>query len=91
MGSIFLVKASDEVAKLRLLLWWTGKPEARVGRALTEQCIRFRAAGGYKLDHAVDAKPPGRRARNLSARRFESIKRSRPTVSASISSARPGR
>ena len=71
VGSIFLVKATDEIAKLRLLQVEKKAPgtwrRSRAGRAMPPG----RTREGLQQDDAVDAEHPRRRPRHLSERRIQ--------------------
>ena len=56
VGSVFVVRKTDEIAKLRLLII---DPKARglgLGKRLVDECLRFRQGAGYTVHDTVDAK-----------------------------------
>jgi DNA-binding MarR family transcriptional regulator/GNAT superfamily N-acetyltransferase len=48
VGSVFLVKDTDEIARIRLLLVDPAARGRGVGMLLTQECARFAKAGGYR-------------------------------------------
>lgn len=48
LGSVFLIKETDEVARLRLLLLTPVARRQGLGRKLVEECIAFARAAGYR-------------------------------------------
>jgi DNA-binding MarR family transcriptional regulator/GNAT superfamily N-acetyltransferase len=48
LGSVFLIKETDEVARLRLLLLTPAARGQGLGRKLVEECVAFARAAGYR-------------------------------------------
>ena len=91
VGSVFVVRKTDEIAKLRLLIIDPQRPRARARQAAGRRMPALREGRRLYVDDAVDAEHPDRGARHLSARRIQARSpRSRIIRSASISSAKPG-
>ena len=69
VGSVFLVRHTDDVAKLRLLLVDPAGRGHGLGRRLVAECVAFAQACGYRKITLWTPEHPGRRTQDLSGRR----------------------
>ena len=71
VGSIFLVRHTDDIAKLRLLLVDPAGRGQGLGNRLVGECIAFATTMRLSPDHAVDPEHSGRRPQDLSGGRVQ--------------------